>query len=79
MPYALPSFLKCCSTGSADLVMDTSDSHTAIPLFPLIPACPMLWALAAPNTGGSRLSRIFWEHTNLSGLSVIWLISTNLH
>ena len=30
-------------------------------------------------TGGSRLSRIFWEHTNLSGLSVIWLISTNLH
>ena len=30
-------------------------------------------------TGGSRLSRIFWEHANLSGLSVIWLISTNLH
>ena len=25
-------------------------------------------------TGGSRLSRIFWEHENLSGLSVIWLI-----
>ena len=23
-----------------------------------------------PNTGGSRLSRIFWEHANLSGLSV---------
>ena len=25
-------------------------------------------------TGGSHLSRIFWEHENLSGLSVIWLI-----
>ena len=25
-------------------------------------------------TGGSRLSRIFWEHENLSGLSIIWLI-----
>ena len=30
-------------------------------------------------TGGSCLSQIFWEHANLSGLSVIWLISTNLH
>ena len=30
-------------------------------------------------TGGSRLSRIFWEHENLSGLSVIWLTSTYLH
>ena len=26
------------------------------------------------NTGGSRLSQIFWEHENLSGLSIIWLI-----
>ena len=26
------------------------------------------------NTGGSCLSRIFWEHENLSGLSIIWLI-----
>ena len=26
------------------------------------------------DTGGSRLSRIFWEHENLSGLSIIWLI-----
>ena len=26
------------------------------------------------TTGGSCLSRIFWEHENLSGLSVIWLI-----
>ena len=26
------------------------------------------------NTGGSRLSQIFWEHENLSSLSVIWLI-----
>ena len=26
------------------------------------------------NTGGSRLSQIFWEHEILSGLSVIWLI-----
>ena len=25
-------------------------------------------------TGGSCLSRIFWEHENLSGLSIIWLI-----
>ena len=25
-------------------------------------------------TGGSRLSRIFWEHENLSGLSIIRLI-----
>ena len=30
-------------------------------------------------TGGSRLSQIFWEHENLSGLSVIEIISTNLH
>ena len=28
------------------------------------------------NTGGSHL---FWEHENWSGLSVIWLISTDLH
>ena len=26
------------------------------------------------NTGGSHLSRIFWEHENLSGLSIIQLI-----
>ena len=26
------------------------------------------------STGGSRLSRIFWEYENLSSLSVIWLI-----
>ena len=25
------------------------------------------------NTDGSRLSRIFWEHENLSSLSIIWL------
>ena len=25
-------------------------------------------------TGGSCLSQIFWEHENLSGLSIIWLI-----
>ena len=31
------------------------------------------------STGGSRLSQIFWEHANLSGLSVIWLTSTKLH
>ena len=30
-------------------------------------------------TGGSHLSWIFWEHENLSGLSVIWLTSTYLH
>ena len=30
-------------------------------------------------TGGSHLSQIFWEHENLSSLSVILLISTNLH
>ena len=29
--------------------------------------------------GGSHLSWIFWEHENLSSLSLIWLISTNLH
>ena len=27
-----------------------------------------------PFTGGSHLSRIFWEHENLSGLSIIRLI-----
>ena len=26
------------------------------------------------STGGSRLSRIFWEHENLSRLNIIWLI-----
>ena len=30
-------------------------------------------------TGGSHLSWIFWEHGSLSGLSVIWLNSTDLH
>ena len=36
------------------------------------------WAFNFPflNTGGSRLSRIFWEHENLSDLWVIQLIST---
>ena len=35
-----------------------------------------LWGLifARCNTGGSRLNRIFWEHENLTGLSIIWLI-----
>ena len=28
-------------------------------------------------TGGSCLSQIFWEHENLSGLSVIWLFTLN--
>ena len=31
------------------------------------------------RTGGSCLSRIFWEHENLSDLSVIWLISTKIN
>ena len=31
------------------------------------------------NTGGSHLSQVFCEYENLSSLSVIWLISTNLH
>ena len=30
-------------------------------------------------TGGSHLSRIFWEHENLSGLRVIWLIQSYFH
>ena len=30
------------------------------------------------HTGGSCLSQIFWEHENLSGLSVIWLIYIKL-
>ena len=30
-------------------------------------------------TGGSRLSRIFWEHENQSGLLVIWLIYIELY
>ena len=30
-------------------------------------------------TGGSHLSQNFWEHENLSSLSVIQIISTNLH
>ena len=30
-------------------------------------------------TGGSRLSRIFWEHKNLSGLSIIRLIYIKLY
>ena len=30
-------------------------------------------------TGGSHLSWSFWEHENLSGLSVIWLIYIKLH
>ena len=31
----------------------------------------LLWT---PDTGGSCLSQIFWEHENLSSLSIIWLI-----
>ena len=31
------------------------------------------------NTGGSRLSRIFWEHENQSSLLVIWLIYIKLY
>ena len=31
------------------------------------------------DTGGSHLSQVFWEHENLSGLSIVWLIITNLH
>ena len=31
------------------------------------------------NTGGSRLSQIFWEHENQSGLLVIWLIYIKLY
>ena len=30
-------------------------------------------------TGGSHLNWIFWEHENLSSLSVFQIISTNLH
>ena len=30
-------------------------------------------------TGGSRLSQIFWEHENQSGLLVIWLIYIKLY
>ena len=30
-------------------------------------------------TGGSCLSRIFWEHENQSGLLVIWLIYIKLN
>ena len=30
-------------------------------------------------TGGSHLSRIFWEHENLSGLSIIQLIYIKLY
>ena len=26
------------------------------------------------DTGGYRLSQVFWEHENLSGLSIIWFI-----
>ena len=29
-------------------------------------------------TGGSCLSQIFWDHENLSGLSVIWLVYIKL-
>ena len=38
--------------------------------------CQILLGTGASKsyTGGSRLSWIFWEHENLSGLSIIWLI-----
>ena len=41
---------------------------------------PKYWTRSAAalhkdhTTGGSHLSQIFWEHENLSSLSVIWLI-----
>ena len=43
--------------------------------------CPMIKYMIANNecnwyTGGSHLSQIFWEHGNLSGLRVIWLIQS---
>ena len=31
------------------------------------------------DTGGSCLSQIFWEHEDLSGLLVIWLIYIKLY
>ena len=31
------------------------------------------------TTGGYSLHWIFWEHENLSALSVIWLISADLY
>ena len=31
------------------------------------------------STGGSHLSQIFWEHENLFGLSVIWLMYIKLY
>ena len=34
---------------------------------------------SATGTGGSRLSQIFWEHENLSGLSIIRLIYIKLY
>ena len=37
-------------------------------------APPPLNSYVLDITGGSRLSRIFWEHENLSGLSIIRLI-----
>ena len=39
MPYALTSFLKCCSVGSANTLYWAALIPTAFPL---------LWALAAP-------------------------------
>ena len=35
----------------------------------IVDPCIIKW-----TTGGSHLSWIFWEHENLSGLSIIWLI-----
>ena len=35
--------------------------------------------LEHPHTGESYLSQIFWEHENLSDLSVIWLIYIKLY
>ena len=37
------------------------------------------FSVCVQSTGGSHLSQIFWEHENLSGLSVIWHINIKLY
>ena len=82
MPYALPSFLKCCSVGSGDLLFWVFLTATPIVvlLFLLVhclfAACTLLWALAAPlykvsfavHGGIACLHIVCWD--SLSGFMV---------
>ena len=71
MPYALPSFLKCCTVGSVDLlVMGFSDSHSYSCCFcysAVLGSCSPFYTMTfAMHAGIACLHYACWD--SLSGL-----------